>query len=79
MMRLGLILQASALAEDRTSSHSLRTEPLNALNGERAKDRIRPQLACHRRIAPGGMASREQFPFEHNAAGHTGSCQRRGN
>ena len=33
-------VQACALAEDRTSSNSLGTEPLDALNGELAKERI---------------------------------------
>lgn len=72
-------VQASALAEDRRSGNSLGTEPLNAFNGELPKDRICLHLACHRRVAPGGVASGQQFPFEHDAARHTGSGQSRGN
>jgi uncharacterized protein (DUF2237 family) len=72
-------VQASALAEDRRSGNSLGTKPLNAFNGELPKDRICLHLACHRRVAPRGVASGQELPFENYAARHTGPCQRCGN
>jgi hypothetical protein len=72
-------VQASALAEDGRSVNSPGTEPLHAFNRQLPKDRIRFHLARHRRVAPGGVASGQRFPFENDAARNTSPRQRSGN
>ena len=71
-------VQAASLAEDGASISILRAEPANALNGELPKNGVLLELACHRRVAAGGVASGQELPFENYAARHTGQCQRFG-
>ena len=72
-------VQTPGLAEDRASSNLLRTKLTNAFNGELEKRGIRLQLARHRGVAAGRVASGQQLPFENQAARHAGSRQRCGN
>ena len=72
-------VQTPGLAEDRASINLLRTKLTNAFNGQLEERGIRLQLARHRGVAAGRVASGHQLPFENQAARDTGSRQRCGN